>query len=536
MKKVKILISVIFIIALTGCLWMACEGGGGADGGVDNNEPGFDGGKSPAVITPEKGFIPVTNIIYTSGAIFYGATEGTITLKGQVLPWDASYKNSDIVWSIIKKQNASSNSAVDNDEYISIAGNVLTVKSDFDREFVKVRATIVNGGKDRQTYAQDINVPFVDESDFVAATDILLDKPIPYKMEVSDAGEGDDTPLGTTWYVIGSPGTQPTNTIVVWSITQINGSTAATVVPDQIAIDPFTAAFHATKYQVQNRPDADAFQITATIINGSTTTAPLTKTFGGGIATASTAITVKPKNANIAVTDIVIPDTVVPKSNTAGTIAAYPITTGVTLKPLNATKKVSDVSWSFYDANPPESLQITADGTMSTRTAGSATTYQVVNRARLSPDNVDSIGLKAIIAGVFTSGSIPVKIKTEPEWIPVVFGTSSTSGTAAGGSAGTTFTVDVSIPTVGPLNATVDRPIVWVFNPPLLETPGLGWNISGTTGTITITRGTTASSLPNIETADQTIVITPTIMGGGASRGVDAKAGTVAAIFAKTNP
>jgi hypothetical protein len=48
MKRIKLILAVIALIALAGSLWMACDSGGGMGGDGDSTISGWNGGKRPS--------------------------------------------------------------------------------------------------------------------------------------------------------------------------------------------------------------------------------------------------------------------------------------------------------------------------------------------------------------------------------------------------------------------------------------------------------------------------------------------------------
>jgi len=50
MKRIKLILAVIALIALAGSLWMACDSGGGLSSGTDGDSTinGWNGGKRPS--------------------------------------------------------------------------------------------------------------------------------------------------------------------------------------------------------------------------------------------------------------------------------------------------------------------------------------------------------------------------------------------------------------------------------------------------------------------------------------------------------
>jgi len=263
MKKVRILIGVIFIIALTGCLWMACESGGGDEGGgTDGKEPGFDGGKPAA---PASTFVPVTDIFYVGGPMTYkvhdgtSGTNGTKDLKKSAVAFPDNATNDAVVWALPSGTP----------DYITLnSANILEVAVGNDPAFtdtvpkkVKVTASVLNGKASGQSYSKEIEIDLIKTDDWVAVTNILL-LPATRKIEVDKNGKAD--PFVPAMTILPTNASALKNAskdnVIQWSIPP--------AAPAGITINPRTGVLTATEYLVIDKANGDTVTIKATIADG----------------------------------------------------------------------------------------------------------------------------------------------------------------------------------------------------------------------------------------------------------------------------
>jgi endoglucanase len=274
---------------------------------VSPDDPG--GGETPD-------FIAVTDI---AGLPSHKQVDTDLTLSGTVLPTEATNKN--ITWSIADAGNTGA----------TVTGSVLKTTA---VGTATVTATVINGASETTDYTKNFTISVTNVIPFIPVSNII--------------GVPTTTTAGTDLALIGlvEP-SDATNKTIAWSIATTNNLNGATVVNGVLKT---TAAGTAT--------------VTATVVNGATTTTDYTKNF--------TITVTDPPITFIPVTNI----TDVLTTVTAGTdVPNLPL--GGTVVPSNATNKT--IVWSIADAGTTGAT-IVNNGTLKVTAAGTAiVTATIIN-------------------------------------------------------------------------------------------------------------------------------------------------------------